>query len=320
MKLRRIMQPLMCVCICVMAMLGCSNGASDNENNTANSGEKSFDYNIYCISEDGNELTTWGYNVSKSQLSVSDKAVELLEAFCKEPANAKCTSAFAEKLRHIDVSIDRDVAYVNIDKNYNKLGSLERLFLRAGVVLTLTQIDEIEYVYFKVNGQPLADSEGNMLGYLSKNSFVMYDESMLSDNQISLTLYYANDTGDKLVGYRQDYAYDGSMSREAFILECLAKSPSVEGLNRTLPEGLELRNIYTNDGICYVNFGSNINSSTVSFIDDEVILYSIVNSLTELDGVTKVQILIEGSVDTLFRNEFPIDQTYKVNLDIIEKR
>lgn len=54
-------------------------------------------------------------------------------------------------------------------------------------------------------------------------------------------------------------------------------------------------NILTKDGICYVNLDSSF-LTVVNNVSTEVAVYSIVNSLVELDNINKVQILVNGEV------------------------
>ena len=58
-----------------------------------------------------------------------------------------------------------------------------------------------------------------------------------------------------------------------------------------------------------------------AFLDDAlnvaeyIPIYSLVNSLSELGTVSRVQITINGSSDYTFRGVFPLNQTYERNLD-----
>ena len=70
-------------------------------------------------------------------------------------------------------------------------------------------------------------------------------------------------------------------------------------------------NILTKDGICYVNLDSNF-LTVINNVSTEVAVYSIVNSLVELDNINKVQILVNGEVPTTFSNS-----TFERNLDYV---
>ena len=65
------------------------------------------------------------------------------------------------------------------------------------------------------------------------------------------------------------------------------------------------------EGICYVNLDSNF-LTVINNVSTEVAVYSIVNSLVELDNINKVQILVNGEVPPTFSNS-----TFERNLDYV---
>ena len=74
---------------------------------------------------------------------------------------------------------------------------------------------------------------------------------------------------------------------------------------------IKIFNILTKDGICYVNLDSSF-LTVVNNVSTEVAVYSIVNSLVELDNINKVQILVNGEVPSTFSNS-----TFERNLDYV---
>ena len=77
-------------------------------------------------------------------------------------------------------------------------------------------------------------------------------------------------------------------------------------LRSVLPHNTEIIDIKTENNICYVNLSKsfmNINSGNKK--EAELSIYSVVNSLTEIPDVKKVQFLIEGEkVDTFSGIDF----------------
>ncbi|MBD9157530.1 MAG: hypothetical protein EGQ17_04495, partial [Lachnospiraceae bacterium] len=55
-------------------------------------------------------------------------------------------------------------------------------------------------------------------------------------------------------------------------------------------------------------------------VTEAVTIYSIVDSLTELSGISKVQILVNGETDLVYKESMRLDTIYERNLDIIEQR
>ena len=48
-----------------------------------------------------------------------------------------------------------------------------------------------------------------------------------------------------------------------------------------------------------------------------MIIYSIVDSLTELDTINTVQIAVNGKTDITYRDKMPLGEYYKKNLDLV---
>ena len=53
-------------------------------------------------------------------------------------------------------------------------------------------------------------------------------------------------------------------------------------------------------------------------VNEEIVLYSIVNSLTELPGVTKVQLSINGETKGNIRYTYPLSKMYERNLELLD--
>ena len=59
-------------------------------------------------------------------------------------------------------------------------------------------------------------------------------------------------------------------------------------------------------------------NSTDSSLLPEVTIYALVNSLTELSGITSVQITVNGSSAVRYMDVIDLSQPLKCNLDLVE--
>ena len=113
--------------------------------------------------------------------------------------------------------------------------------------------------------------------------------------------------------------YDGSMSLEKMVMLMLIQGPDEN--SRTyypvISPNVKLLNITLRENVCYVNFDS-------AFIDeapavkDYIALYSVVNTLTSLPEVDQVQILVNGSSDIVFRDNYSLAEKYAGDLSYLE--
>jgi len=109
-----------------------------------------------------------------------------------------------------------------------------------------------------------------------------------------VTVYFGDDQAMYLVPEEREVA-KGNRTLEEVIIDELIKGPTKPGLTRTIPEGTKLLSVSVVDGIAYVNFSKEFQTRHWGGSAGEIMtIYSIVNSLAKLDGIEKVQFLLEG--------------------------
>ena len=113
--------------------------------------------------------------------------------------------------------------------------------------------------------------------------------------------------------------YNTNVSLEKLVMEQLILGPSKLEAYPTINPATKVINVTVNDGTCYVNLDQTF-LTQVYTVSSEVTIYSIVNSLVELDNVNKVQILINGESEISFRESMNLNTTFGRNLDLIESQ
>ena len=84
----------------------------------------------------------------------------------------------------------------------------------------------------------------------------------------------------------------------------------------TINPNAKLVSISVKDGICYVNFDENFLTQVYN-VSTDVAIYSVVNSLVELNHVNKVQITINGETNIMFRESVSLSTVFERNLNIV---
>ncbi len=295
-----------CVCIiCLTIMWGCEEQIGSSSENTIN---------LYYLNESGTALKTVSYEL-KSE-APEDKINEIMCAM--RESRKDVNKAIPDEIKFISYELSGQVLSLNMDSAYLNLDSISEIFVRAAVVLTFTQLDEVSYVSFYVNNNPVKDSNGDALVMISHSDFIDKVGGTLNNYEnTTVTLYYANYSGNKLKTEIRTGMYDSSQPIEQYIVEQLIKGPAEEGNYRTLPQNSNIRSISTNNGVCYIDFDSNFLSGASS-VKDEIMIYSIVNSLTELSHINKVQISVNGDIDVELHNRFSLNQLLVRDLSYME--
>lgn len=185
---------------------------------------------------------------------------------------------------------------------YQDMDTVEELLFRAAMVRTFTQLEGIESVTFFADEKPVTNSSYAPLGAQKSADYVDIIGNGLSNvRRTTITLHYTNENADALVKRTQEVVYESSYSIEKDVVKRLIDGPQEDGLYRTLPSGLQLISISVKDKICYVNFDTSFITDALS-IDGNIIVYSVVNSLTELPEIQKVQIMVNGESNIIFRD------------------
>ncbi len=105
------------------------------------------------------------------------------------------------------------------------------------------------------------------------------------------TLYFASEDNSAVrKETREILVVDGAILRACIL--ALLEGPKTEGLRQTIPEGTAILGVNLKNNVAIVDFsGEYLNVQGLSEVTERV---SIVNTLTEIPGVEKVRIMVEG--------------------------
>ena len=267
---------------------------------------------VYYISNDETGVTIHEYEAPSG--STEEQIRILLAYLAQEPERLTYKAPLAMGFQILEMDYHEGNLSLNVDEKYQNLSGTTEVLVRAALVSTLTQIGNVKRVQITVEGNQLFDSAGEAVGWMSADQFIHNDGSEINTyEQVRVKLYFANSSGDKLIAVNREKFYSTNISQERFVVEELLAGPDnkIEGLYPTINPETKILSIMTKDGICYVNLDSGF-MNVVNNVSTEVAIYSIVDSLVELNYINKVQILINGEVPAVFSNKF-----FERNLDYI---
>lgn len=275
-------------------MTGCSVGK----------GKEGFRVTVYDIDRENTKLVSEEYVLPLDDGSFDNYTSEcvgrLLNRMISGGENVANVGAIGREVGDVVYRIDGDVATIDFGQAYYNSVISRRVLQRAAVVDTLCQLEDIKGVAFTVNGEPIMDTNGQTIGVMTEDSFIDNDGAKVNAyERVTLQLYFVNEAGDSLVSEVDDVMYGGNVSMERFVMENLLKGPQNAGAYPAINPECKILNVTTKDDICYINLSSAFLTKTTN-ATDEVILYSIVNSLTSLTGINKVQIMIDGETEVSF--------------------
>lgn len=304
------MKRIICRILLLLACLGlagCTKKAPVQDGTT---------YKIYYLNAAMTKLVPQDYVTQTTDVDQLIK--ELIGQFVNVPKDVDSQAALSDKVTLQRYNKEDMVLYLYFDAGYgssSNMNATREILCRAALTKTMTQIEGIDYINIYAGDQPLTDKEGNPVGMLAGTDFVESISDVNAFEKTELILFFTDETGQKLVREKREVVHSINTSLEKLIVEELIKGPSVEGNYPTIPKETQLLNVSVNENVCYINFDAVFLNSNLS-VKESIPIYSIVNSLSELTSVNKVQIMINGSQDVMFRDLLSLNTLFERNLDL----
>ena len=254
-------------------------------------------YHIQYLNNEKDAIVKVAYEPKSTD--IAGLIQEFLVVLWSDSENVDYRKPIPNDVELINYSLDGAMLTIWLDEDYYKMEQVEKVLCCAAVVRTMTQIEGVDCVTFYVGDSPLVNAQGNPVGTLYPDSFVENPGATINSiSETNLTLYFANRRGDALIAETKKVHYSSNMSMEKVIMEQLLDGPDTEGLKSAIPSGTRLVSVSTVDGICYVNLDSTFKNQDYSILEP-IVIYSIVNSLSEISTISQVQISVNGDNNSL---------------------
>ena len=271
---------------------------------------------LYYLNEERTKLVSESYQMKEDALNT--KIANMLTDLEAKLWTEEELEVLEERNPIVGFEVKADeLLSLQFAADYSMVHTTTSVLRRAAIVKTLCQLEGVSAVEIYIGAQPLLHSNGKPVGIMKAENFVdSTGENTEFYQEEKITVYFSDETGEKLVESNLKVIYDGTVTTERLVVEQLLEGPVTEGMVATLPEGTLLNRISVKDGVCYVDFNENFLEKREG-ISAQVTIYSVVNSLAELSGVYKVQFLINGEIRKTYHN-MDFSGSFERNLDIVE--
>ena len=204
------------------------------------------------------------------------------------------------------------VVTIHFSEAYNDLTAVEKIGMRASLVYSLAELDFIDGVNFYIEETPLTTATGRLVGTVYPSNI---NKDILDPNPATipytLSVYFANEEG-KLVKEEHSVRVSNPNAVEKTILEELIKGPNSDTLSRTVPSDMKVNDARTTNGVCQIDISFDPKSKFFeNDRDKELMVYSIVNSLTSEPQIKKVVIFVDGKSDVEFTSDIDFTDTFE---------
>ncbi|NLY42591.1 MAG: GerMN domain-containing protein [Clostridiaceae bacterium] len=299
----------------VFSLWGCGMNKSKKSLDVLEAPQSKQTINLYFTDKENSKILSETREVIvKSMDQLPEIAInELL----KGPVNLDMKNAIPEGTKLLSIREEDGLVIVNFSRDYYNTDDIGEIVARFSVVNTLCDLPNVDKVLILVEGKELVGPSGNELGPLEK------DDAVYSPTKdfTTITLYFADSEGMYLVPEKRQIIIKDNEPVEKYIMQELIKGPKSPGLSATVPPETKVLSIETKEKVCFVNLSSEFKLQHNGGSTGEIMtIYSIVNSLTELESIDKVQFLIEGQKTETFKGHITFNEPFERDPDIIKKK
>ena len=277
--------------------------------------QKATDETVYQIYEVNKEET----KVASREITTTETDTEkllgvLIEELEKTPEDTENRAAITESIQLQSSTVADESANLNFGVGYYAQS------LTGEILRTLTQIPDVNYVSFLVDGSALLNNQGAPVGVMTADQFIDNSGNEINtEEKVTLVLYFANENGDKLKTVTREVVYSSNISLDKLVMEQLITGvQDGEEAYPTINPATKVVSVTVSDGTCYVNLDKEF-LTQIYKVDANVTIYSIVNSLVELSDVNRVQISINGETDLSYKESVPLATVFERNLELVEQ-
>lgn len=283
-------------------------------------------FSFYCITEAASGTKTISckihfplsyydglYTVSENvNVQVTDGAIAkaVINEMLKEENRSRIGIAPGTKLKSLNLKNGLLTVDFSKEFQYCQLGSTGEALLIMSIVHTLTEFQTVDKVQFWIDGIP-ADS----LGHILINEPLERNENHIAEVITRNVTFY------NIGSHPTDYYLEPVEKNIKIVNKAIAKAAVYEmlnpenNLNNGIPEGTTLISINLKNGTLTLDLSKEFKQGNLGSGYESLMVYAIVNSLTEFSTVDRVQFLIEGKIDEL--GHITLEEPFERNESII---
>ena len=295
------------VCIVLLGLAGCG-GKSEEVTPTRSS--------LYYLNLEASKLEAYEHTLAASD--TMGQIEEIYQAIAAEQDTDEQLALLPADVKMQSCSLKDKTLTVNFNTNYRYMESTREVLVRAGIVRSFASINDIVSVRFMVEDKELLDVRGEPIGLMRATDFVEDSgKEVNAYNYVTLKLYFANRTGDKLMLEERKIYYSKNTPLERVVVEQLLEGPKNAEHYPTIPAETKILGASAMDGLGYVNLDEAFLNHILP-VQGEVALQSIVQSVVAACDVSKVQLSINGETKVDYRGNISLDQFFEIDNSLRE--
>jgi|GEM_PF-5635573 len=248
---------------------------------------------LYFLDKNSNFLIAEISNVAVSKENAADDLLKLLK---NEPYYGSGIQSSIPQNVIMPASAvitnedEQDILTVRLESpKYETMDNKTRYMMCGGITLTLlSYYDSIDALRIFINGHPALEEN-----FLTKDMFIENIGQIVTVHMPNRDLEYLVETDLAMSQHR--YNSPKERVREIVLADTDYKSNTV----RIIPDSIkeeDILSVFVHDSCCVVNISEELYKVIIElpYKNIKMFVYSIVNTLTELENISSVQFLVEG--------------------------
>jgi len=301
--------------ILLLSLSGCQSELSDEEVASITIED---DLRVYLLNSSRDALVEVNIQVDKT--NIPSQVDDVLKVLIIGDSNNDLHGTIPLEDMVEGYELLEDGLRIYVTDAFSLMNQVTYLICRSSIVKSVASIEGISYVEFYEDRLPMKDDFGKVYGAFYPDDIITVSNTANTLTQVkTVLLYYPDQQGEFLEKVEREIALSSGESIEKRLVEELML-PEI-GYTSPLPEGTTVKNINVTSGICYVDLNEAFRTNHYGGSTGEVMtVYSIVNTLTELPDVSRVQFLIEGEKTDFFKGHLDFSELFEFNIELISQQ
>lgn len=217
----------------------------------------------------------------------------MAELYCAGPVTEGLDAPLPSGTVLESIVLEDGVLTMRFSQELAQLDGIELTVTAGALARTFLELTGAEELVITADGALL---NGETALRLTLSQLSLRDDS-LDRLHRDFTVYYASPDRRYLIGQEVSVHISSPEELPGQLLELLLTPPSGSGLRSALPEGTRFQSIAVENGLCTVDVSSEFENRRYYNMSAQCLsLLSVVNTLTGLEGIERVEFTVDGNL------------------------
>ncbi|MBR3848116.1 MAG: GerMN domain-containing protein [Oscillospiraceae bacterium] len=237
---------------------------------------------LYANSSNPTELTS--VNATLTATNTEDAITELFSKLTF-PESDSHISVIPKSVSLVESSLSDGICTLMLSPSYGNLAPYTRVTLNYVLVNTMSALPDVEQVTI---------SSQNSTQTFTADEFITATPPAYYDTSTVNFKYITTDFTETATVERT-FVLPSGTPLETYVVELLSQNPNSPELRSPFPDGTKINGVYLDSTTCVLDLSPEfITAAPHTPEAEKAILFSIVDTLTELPDVNRVKFLIDG--------------------------